>query len=203
MIHVRPSEQKEMAMKHCETTQNGMLLAMDGDVLPKASVDHLAGCSDCQAFQESLTMVDAGNASLDEPSPAVDQLILTYARRQSKRTAISQLQFPKILQYAAAACLATLLSLAAWHVVHRDSSNGFGGQATRTVTSIDPNAWHNDDLTAALGDMVATADSADHVETDQVDTLFSDESTDAVAGTIEKQLADIQADLYVASLTFN
>ena len=192
-----------MVMKHCEITQHNLLLTMDGEPPPKASTDHLADCAACQAFQQSLNVMAEGIQRLDEPPAAVDQAILTYARRRSKTAAVRWLGFPRILQYAAAASLVALMSLSGWQAFHRDASTGSGGQTPGAVASSDSKAWDNDNLTTALGEMVATADSADKEESAQVDTLFADESNEAMAGEIEKQLADIQADLYVASLTFD
>ncbi|MDT8389036.1 MAG: hypothetical protein RRC34_00820 [Lentisphaeria bacterium] len=190
-------------MKHCETTRNELLLAMDGKNLSAAAAAHAADCPDCQAFQRLLPLALREEAvPVTEPPPAVDQVILFHARAASKKVSARPLRLPVIIRYALAASLVALFSLAVRQVLKQDAPTGPGEQFAVDMTTPGLTAWRDEELTTALGDMVATADSADHVEDEQVSRLFADESTEAVADMIESQLADIQADLYVALLAF-
>lgn len=202
MTDLPTSDRKDMNMKPCENTQNDLLLGLDGTALPKSAATHLATCSACQAFQQSLKLADEAGGTLNEPPATVDQAILSYARKQSKNGSGKALNFSLIIRYAVAASLVALLSLAAWQAFNPPAPTGPEERFITDGTAAKPNGWQDEELNTALGEMVATADSADQMEDDQVDILFADESTEAVADIIESQLAEIQAELYFAALTF-
>lgn len=199
----RPSDRKDMPMKQCETTQNDVLLAGEGIAIPKQSLGHLETCSACRDFYKTLGGLDKLIPAFDEPPARLDRAVLSYARRRPTAHTGRRLNLPPFIRYAMAASLAALLSLAAWQAFHPDLPTGAGGPLIAEDGTTLSKDWQADDLTAALGGMVATASTADKAEEQEIDILFADESSEAVADIIEDQLAEIQADLYYASLTFD
>lgn len=186
--------------KICESVQNKLLLALDGEGLSDEARKHVLECPACSEFKQGLEVMNTGFDPLDEPSVQLDQAVLGYARQHVKTSRQPLLLLPFIVKYAAAASLLALLMMTAWLLARNHGKDHLTGESLAGNIPAAAAAWHGEELADALGETAA--------EISVAGTGFEGISTGEepeevfVADMIENELAQLQADVYLASLTF-